>query len=445
MGGAAFATAAAPGAPTLRTPRLSPADYTRLRSTLKTTLQAFFGSSTELDTLRPAPEKPDHGDIDFLVAHDDPTAVDWLALATAIGAAGLIVHHAAMCSLAVPLHPHPTDGSPGPRPPVLYKQIASHQPSPLPYHAAAGQLTKEIYAHVDIELAPPALYAWRAFHGSYGDTGSLLGRILRPLRFTITHAGLYLRMRELDEVVKKAPQLYPIADKAGLLFLSCDPGEILRFLGLATEGYEAGFTTLEALYEWVAGCRVLSLGSVRVKRDTDSERAREATRTVYAGFFNHWLPAHPPPNPPAPASSDADPDATRQQLAEEALEFFDRRAEYAIQHAALLRAIATATALRLIKDFIQQHSGRKGAALNEVVRGFQHFVGVSGEGGMVVRREAHGSEESELYKLLGEGGEGFRDEVGVGEFVKGVWEEVKTMERRRAETARAEVPAVGGT
>ena len=61
MGGKAFSQSR----PELRFPRLSPARYRSLLATLRPRLETLFASVV---TPAEAPEKPDHGDIDFLVA-----------------------------------------------------------------------------------------------------------------------------------------------------------------------------------------------------------------------------------------------------------------------------------------------------------------------------------------------------------------------------------------
>lgn len=79
----------------------------------------------------------------------------------------------------------------------------------------------------------------------YGDLNGLLGHIVTHLGFTITDRGLWLRMKELDAA--KSIERANVADDLGKMFLSSDPGAVMRFLGLSEELWQAGFATLDEL------------------------------------------------------------------------------------------------------------------------------------------------------------------------------------------------------
>ncbi|KAK5142759.1 hypothetical protein LTR32_004964 [Rachicladosporium monterosium] len=399
MGGSAFAAASAHGEPTLNTPRLTQEDYTRLKAILKTSLQAFFGPNTKLDTLSEAPEKDNFGDIDFIVARDEPT--DWLALATSIGAAGLIAHHPSMRSLAVPIA---DTGST--RPPVSYKPIPPQKlkTSPMP------AMTVEQYAQIDIETVSTALYPWRTFYSSYGDLSSILGHILRPLGFKLSENGLFLRLKELEQA--KSMLCHGIADHDGLLFLSRSPGKVMQFLGLSADRYEQGFATLDELYVWLGHCRGVcaELGWTR-KQENSSDRAKEK-RTVFMRFLEEWVPAHYPSslldaNTDSDAAKKAREDKVhkkRQETLEEALTLFKKQADYDVMHESLIRAISNSSAASLLRPIISLHSGRADKQLTEIVRAFRRFTGVhTGESGRLqlrVLETPHTDAECELWRLV---------------------------------------------
>ncbi|KAK0934727.1 hypothetical protein LTR29_013658 [Friedmanniomyces endolithicus] len=439
MGGCAFAAASAHGEPTLNTPRLSQEDYARLKDTLKTSLHSFFGPKTKLDTLSEAPDKQDYGDIDFIVARDEPT--DWLALATSIGAAGLIAHHPRMRSLAVPIA---DTGST--RPPVSYNPIPPQKLKTSPMPAT----TIEQYAQIDIETVPTALYPWRTFYSSYGDLSSILGHILRPVGFKLSENGLYLRLKELEQA--KSLLCHGIADHDGLLFLSCDPDKVMQFLGLSADRYEQGFATLDELYVWLGNCRGVcaELGWTR-KQENASDRAKEK-RTVFMRFLEEWVPAHFP-SPPIDSDIDCNAaetprevsiDKKRQETLEEAIAFFNVHAEYDIMHEALIRAISNSSAASLLRPIISLHSGRADKQLTEIARAFRRFTGVhSGGNGRLEPRilaVPHTDAECELWRLVDvvdvSGERVLRDWAMVSEFVKERWEEVRRLERNRVEAAK---------
>ncbi|KAK5733750.1 hypothetical protein LTR17_009454 [Elasticomyces elasticus] len=412
MGGNAFLVSAAQGEPTLNTPRLSPADYSRLKTTCKSALQSFFDRETLLDTLSEAPEKESYGDIDFLIARDE--RVDWVALATAVGATGVVCHHQGMCSLAVR-----KDGSRSERPPVIYKLNPPNKPQKV---TPSTTITTEEYAQVDVECVPTDLYAWRTFYSSFGDISSLLGQICRPLGFRTTSTGFWLRMRELDDAKKWAAagtlQLN-IPDKDGLLVLSSDPQQIMSFLKLDVARYEHGFNTLEEIFEWLGGCRMLELDAV-THGSTKSDVRQKGKRTIYTQFFDEWLPAHRPNT----ASSDnavydpAKRNVVRTQLLNEALMFFNKQDEFEVMHDALVRVDKGVT---------------------EIVRAFKRFVNVDGAMEMTVSETAYRDDERTLWRLvvMGEDKEMmFRDPEAVSEFSKEHWDEIRVLERKRAELAK---------
>ncbi|TKA64395.1 hypothetical protein B0A55_10373 [Friedmanniomyces simplex] len=437
MGGSAFAVASAPGEPTLNTPRLTQEDYTRLKASLKSSLLVFFGVDIKLDTLSEAPEKEDHGDIDFLIAHDGP--VNWLALATSVGATGLICHHPGMCSLAVP-----KSGPPSTRPPVLYTSIKAQQLKFLPTTTP----TTEEYAQIDIQNVPTALYPWRTFYYSYGDIPSLFGLILRPLGFKISENGLCLRLRELEQT-KSMPYL-GIADHDGLLFLSCEPERVMEFLGLSAERYGQGFATLEGLYVWLGQCRGLCAGTVRTGRRENASQRAKGKRTVFVRFLEEWVPANLPPTPAdddsdARAAEEGERDVSlikqRQEVLAEALTFFNKQADYDVMHQALVCAMSNASAAHLLRPIIALHSGREDKQVTEILRAFRRFVGVrvsestDGRLEMHVLETPHTDVESELWRLVrvvGKDGERELSDWGlVSEFVRERWEEIRRSERKR--------------
>ncbi|KAK5694862.1 hypothetical protein LTR97_009453 [Elasticomyces elasticus] len=433
MGGNAFLFSAAQGEPTLNTPRLSPADYSRLKTTCKSGLQSFFDPETPLDTLSEAPEKESYGDIDFLVARDE--CVDWIALATAVGAAGVVCHHQGMCSLAIR-----KDGSRSERPPVIYKLNPPNKPQKV---NPSTTITTEEYAQVDVECVPTELYAWRTFYSSFGDIGSLLGQVCRPLGFRTTSTGFWLRMRELDDAEKWAAagtlQLN-IADKDGLLVLSSDPQQIMSFLRLNSVRYGDGFDTLEEMFDWLGGCRLLELDAATYG-STKSDVRQKGKRTIYTQFFDEWLPAH---RPYAASNDNAvyDPakrDTVRTQLLTEALMFFKKQDEFEVMHDALVRMVNTALAAQLLRPIIALHSGKADKGVTEIVRAFKRFVNVNEAMEMTVSETAHRDDESTLWRLVvvGENKEMmFRDPGAVSEFSKEHWDKIRDLERKRVELAK---------
>ncbi|KAF2769200.1 hypothetical protein EJ03DRAFT_327642 [Teratosphaeria nubilosa] len=278
MEGNAFQHASAPGEPTLSTPRMSEETYGHLSTIYqKRLMNAFPGSPAS--TLVEAPEKETYGDMDFVVGRDEPIDWHWQDVADSIGARGFIRLSRHKCTLAVP-----ADGSKYVSKAVQYMPVhdnqsnsavekPSYEPAALipkkrqasstpveedsdPDNADSPLSAAAEYAHIDFEVVPQELYGWYVFYASYGDMAGLLGHIVRPLGFTITDEGLYLRHKSLDD--SKSLTYVNVPDKEAMLHLSHEPDKIMQFLGLSVERYWAGFKTIEELYTWLGECRLLS-------------------------------------------------------------------------------------------------------------------------------------------------------------------------------------------
>lgn len=437
MGGSAFTQAAAPGEPTLRTPRMSKAEYAHLKSTYLTRLQAYFPENT-VSVLVEAPEKVDYGDIDFIICSEE--RVDTVHLARKVGATGVICNSSGKfqrCSLGVPM-----DGSRSSKDVLIYKHVLSNNPKKT---QPSSDLTNEAYAQIDIEVLPPEEFHWHDFYCSYGDLGGLLGNIVRNLGFTVSDRGLVLRLKELDDA--KALKIGQVADKDGMLCLSNEPDRILTFLGMSPERYKEGFTTIESLYEWLAECRLISMKLIRKKRDISRERQREK-RNLYSTFFQEWLPkrlgvdesdSDDEKQPKEGSNNGGDtgdslPD--RQQLRDEAVTFFGKQNEFCKMHETLRFSICNLTAERLLKPIIAEHSGTKDKKLAEIVRAFRRWVGVVSREPYILTTP-HTDSESQLNRLL----ESYDNMVlhdGVSNWVEQNWQELKTLERQRAKAARGD-------
>lgn len=429
MGGGAFLQAAAPGEPTLNISRLSATVYARLKDVYLEKLEKYFATH-EVHCPIAAPEKADHGDVDIIASREG--TVDFLHLANAVGASAIIQHSLSKCTLGVP-----KDGSSSSKPAVAYTHCYAHgkdQPS--------STTTEEGFAQVDIELVPPHLFEWSAFHASYGDMGSMIGYMVHHLGFTIANTGLRLRMKELED--SKDSDLHNFADRDGRIELSHQPDEIMRFLGLSVDRYQAGFKTLDELYAWLGECRMLSLDVIKLKRDNSHERAREQKRPIFSRFLNEWLPKHMGSARDHPSNTTTEPDhegveppdldVQREQYLREALDVFHKRPDYERVHSALVRTIANDTAANLLKPIIARHSQKQSKHLTEILRAFRRWVDVGEDGKPFTLATQQSDTESELHRLLASDGRSLRDEAAVGEWVREHWEEVRGLERHRVKT-----------
>ncbi|KAF7189888.1 hypothetical protein HII31_08710 [Pseudocercospora fuligena] len=428
MGGSAFLQASAEGHPTLHTPRMTPEIYSARKAQYSAALRSYF-PGCEVVALKEAPEKSDYVDVDFMVRTD--RNLDLKGIADFLGGAGVIGGGAGRCSVALP-----QDGSRSPHSAVFYKATGG----PGSKKQASSEIAEEKYAQIDIELVRPSMFEWHTFYASYGDLAGLLGAIVHNIGFTVSDRGLYLRFQELDEA--KQIQGVRVNNEEGLLFLSKKPEEVMGFLGLSPEKYEAGFDSMKDFYTWLAESRLVTADiHIQSKRkNTSRQRQKERKRTTIGNFFEEFLPVY--------LNLDDDHDDTsitagddvswpppamkklRQQYAEEALQFFNKRSAYELQHSTLMDWIRSQKCEQLIKPIVAEVSGKKERKLAEVVRAFRRRVKFSADDNEpYIADVAHSDQESELCQWL-DSADSLRDVGAVRAWVEAHWEKLKELERR---------------
>ena len=274
MGGKAFTSGPTP----LFTPQMPPELYYSLRDHYVSLLSNYY---TQAASPIEAPCKTSYGDIDVLVSQARSISVNANTLAKAINAVRT-------CS---------TTGSP----------TASFA---VPYPGL-----KDTYVQLDVHVCPPGLFEWQLFHQSHGDLWNLLGTTIRPVGLTANDVGLHLRIPEIEEVNRKR----------GMLFLTSEPDQVLGFLGLDRDKYERPFESVEALYQFVLGCRWFS-SETYVKSDLKAnDRKRMARRELYRRFVDEWLPKN---RRSVGTDEQTAQGATREDVQELALNVFGNREEY---------------------------------------------------------------------------------------------------------------------
>lgn len=426
MGGGAFRQAAAEGHLTLSTPRMSAAEYDQLKELYLTKIRGYFPDPrVKIAALKEAPEKLDYGDMDLFIGLNKQ--VDFVELANALGAAGLIIHSTGdvqKCTIGVL-----KDGATSSSPTVQYHTAHSNDNHTS---GSPAESTPEEYAQIDIEVIPTDLVEWHVFYSAYGDLNGLLGHIVTNLGFTVTDQGLWLRMKEVDAA--KLIERANLTDRQGRILLSKDPKHVMRFMGLSVVRWDTGFATLDELYEWLGECRMLHPVAIKLRRDKAHERNREQKRDVYRKFFFEWLPARTPEmNETFDKIEQAEKIANLRQLyLNRAVDFFDKRATFDEMHRSVCLAVNNAIAANLLRPLIANYSNAKAKKLGELVRAFRRFVEFN-EGGLpCVVQTAHADSESQLYRWLDGDTAGFKDVAAVDGFVRIYWWKLKELERLRA-------------
>ncbi|KAF8500982.1 hypothetical protein F5888DRAFT_1609856 [Russula emetica] len=297
MGGKAFRS----HLPNATFPRLSPLVYASLKSTLLPRLTPLF---QYVGVPHEAPEKEDHGDVDFIVAcplndigHEE-------------------IKHALGANACIPSPQSDRGGT------YNFALRLADLVTPLPTDAVpVPEETSEVYVQVDVNICKDA-QCWEnvmIFH-SYGDLGVITGRLAASVGLNLGELGLKMASQAL------VPTYSPT------FLLSSSIPDILTFFGLSLERWRAGFGTQQDAFEWVTSSRFYVPGRIS---DRASRTKSLANRSMYQAFLQ-WSEARVSPA----AGNDGQPqekqemEVIRESVRNEALAFFGKREE----HDALVQA-----------------------------------------------------------------------------------------------------------
>ncbi|KAF2626332.1 hypothetical protein BU25DRAFT_449312 [Macroventuria anomochaeta] len=235
----------------LLTPRMSPELYRRMIAQCQPTLETIFRNVV---VPREAPNKIDHGDIDFLVEgklHQVPDEDIWKLVEGGL-AAEFVEKRGESRSYAVP---HPD---------IL-----------------------NAYVQIDIELSPgngiigaADLFEWMKFMKGDADLLQIIGIAHRPLGLTCNNRGLHVRVEQIE----------PYDKKKALLFLTRDPDQAMQFYGFDVEKYKEGFKSETDLFDWVAAGRFFSSETLEHRVEKSADRSRLLKRHMYRHFVEDYMP-----------------------------------------------------------------------------------------------------------------------------------------------------------
>lgn len=199
------------------------------------------------------PEKSSHGDIDILVS-----------------------------SPLDPAHP--------PTPAVLataLSAVKTFSQGPMQFFAVPSPDQLGQYVQVDVQVCSPALFDWEVFHASYGDFWNILGTAVNGLGLITNNRGLHLRVGQIGAIERKKRKLTKSERKESLLFLTCEPDAVLRFLGLDVAEYRAGWITAGGLFAFLARNRFMTKQAY-VEGVPKRLAQREMYRRFVFGWMRHW-------------------------------------------------------------------------------------------------------------------------------------------------------------
>ncbi|EWC46750.1 hypothetical protein DRE_03995 [Drechslerella stenobrocha 248] len=319
MGGNAFASLG------LATPRMKPETYFEVKRRHHDILARVYA---HVVTPPEAPGKTTYGDVDFLVASPLPTTTTTATTAAdrvkaAFGAEHTIPN-ASVRSYAVPM------------------------PAELLHSVDTGESGK-VYAQIDVhECASVTSAEWMAFKHGYGDFWSILGRIARAKGLVADERGLKLVIAEIEGKNKEAAKVE----------LTRDVGETLRFFGLDEAVYAAGFGDLEAVFGYITSSRFYEQRYFRRRwargKDLKKVKKREMLRLfleyvgVEAGVEGDEDGGDGEEEKEDNEEEEEEERVTREQVLEEALERFGKRAEYEDRLQSWRRAERTDAVVRAV-------------------------------------------------------------------------------------------------
>jgi hypothetical protein len=268
MGGNAFLTKG------IQIDRVSASSYAILVERYDTLLRSVY---SHVKSPPVAPEKSDHGDVDFIVAgrKDDDDGQTFSTLHDALNAKA-VVNNGQIISFAI-----------------------SHPDS------------AEACFQLDIHECSSETFDWKVFEASYGDFASILRTMLKPLGLRMNDTGLDLVVEELQRFGKKA----------SVFRLTTNPSELLQFLGLEVAQFAAGFESEERLFGYIMSGH-LSYSRTDSAALSPSSRTRVRKRPMYRRFVMEYIP-----NVNA-GENEVIVWKTRKQALEVALEYFGYRQRY---------------------------------------------------------------------------------------------------------------------
>ncbi|OCH91859.1 hypothetical protein OBBRIDRAFT_825069 [Obba rivulosa] len=234
--------------------RMSPRVYYTLKAALKTRLLKCYDV---VETPAEAPEKPDHGDIDFLVAYPRPGLTDNTLQEQMKSRYSIMQPGFRTSNFAIPLHAFL---------PELLHADAKGAPSNAP--------ETEEYCQADVHVCPDKDTLDRLlFVQSYGDMMQILGIMARGIGLSFGQNGLKLA----DPLPTSPPMTF---------YLSISLSHILDFYGLNIDRWRQGFNTQRELFNWVISSRLFDAHRIMQYSDAQTSKAKLLKdRMIYQNFI----------------------------------------------------------------------------------------------------------------------------------------------------------------
>lgn len=301
---------------------MSPALYQRMIEQCQPKLEVIFEN---VIIPRDAPNKQDHGDVDFLVGGIRVFLRGeelWKLVEGALAAE----HRTARGESQSYAIPHPD----------------------IP----------DAYIQVDVELAPgdgtlgaDDFFEWTKFMKGDADLLQIVGILHRPLGLFCNDRGLHVRVEEIE----------PYDKKRALIFLTRETDQALAFYGFDVHKYKQGFQNETEIFDWVAAGRFFSPDIFEQRVEKSDDRSRMRKRPMYQRFVNEYMPKQP---------KIVNGSWTRHTVLFEALKQFDVQDEYDRKMQEFQAEHAEEMLWKEIKDVLPISAG----ARKSVVKALKHWV-----------------------------------------------------------------------
>lgn len=133
---------------------------------------------------------------------------------------------------------------------------------------------------IDFIETPRDEFDFASVYYRFNDLGNLCGKTARQL-------GLRYGFRGLDYVLRDG-----VGDSVGVINVTKNPEEALRFMGYDWDRFQKGFEDLEELFQFAASSRYFNGPSYALENLNHVDRIRDRKRATYQAFLT-WLEEHP--------------------------------------------------------------------------------------------------------------------------------------------------------
>lgn len=133
---------------------------------------------------------------------------------------------------------------------------------------------------LDVHLCKKECFEWERVIYAYGDLWHIIGFIVTRFGLAINDSGLHARVEEIEETNKKD----------SLLLLTSEPREMMAFLGLDSLRYGRGFSTLDEVFEWASSMPLFRKNFFEKETISGKEGRIREKRPMYSRFVTEWLP-----------------------------------------------------------------------------------------------------------------------------------------------------------